>query len=94
MAKEVGEIVRYEPAPEPLAGAAAIGVLTLLNVVFIGLFVWGLLAGWNTPLAQQVEAFWLASSLTTTAVILTIYRRWFLPELLVVKKRRQKFEDL
>lgn len=94
MAKEAGEIVRYEPAPEPLAGAIAIGLLTILNVVFIGLFVWGLLAGWNTPFAQQLEGFWLASSLATTAFLLGVYRRWFLPDILVVKRRRKKFEDL
>lgn len=93
-AKEAGEIVRYEPAPEPMAGAVAIAVLTVVNIAFIGLFVWGLLAGWNTPLEQQWLGFWLASALTTTAFILAIYRRWFLPDMLVVKKRRDKFEDL
>ena len=94
MAKEAGEIVRYEPAPEPLAGAIAIAILTVVNVVFILLFGWGLLAGWNSPVAQQVEGFWLASAFTTTAFILAIYRRWFLPDILVVKRRRKKFEDL
>lgn len=93
-AKEAGEIVRYEPAPEPMAGAVAIGVLTILNVTFIGLFAWGLVAGWNNPKDQQVEGFWLASALTTTAIILALYRRYFLPDLLIVKKRRNKFEDL
>jgi hypothetical protein len=94
MAKEAGEIVRYEPAPEPLAGAIAIALLTLINIAFIGLFAWGLLANWNTPIQQQWEGFWLASAMTTTAFILGIYRRWFLPDMLVVKKRRNKFEDL
>ena len=94
MAKEAGEIVRYEPAPEPLAGAFAIAALTLVNLAFIGLFAWGLLAGWNTPAEQMWEGFWLASALTTTCFILAIYRRYFLPDMLVVKKRRNKFEDL
>jgi len=94
MAKEAGEIVRYEPAPEPLAGAAAIGLLTLVNIVFIGLFAFGLLSGWNRPEEQQLLGFWLASALATTALILAVYRRWFLPDILVVKKRRNKFEDL
>lgn len=94
MAKEAGEIVRYEPAPEPMVGAVAIAILTLINVVFVLLFLVGIIAGWNTPLEQQVEGFWLASALATTAFILAIYRRWFLPDLLIVKKRRQKFEDL
>ncbi|MCA1813447.1 MAG: hypothetical protein LC624_05795 [Halobacteriales archaeon] len=94
MAKEAGEIVRYEPAPEPMAGAAAIAVLSLVNVVFILLFTYGLASGLNAPKDQQVEAFWLAGSMTATAAILAIYRRWFLPDLLIVKKRRNKFEDL
>jgi hypothetical protein len=92
--KEAGEIVRYEPAPEPMAGALAIGVLTILNVVFIALFAWGLLSGWNTPKDQMVLGFWLSGAFTATAFILTIYRRYFLPDLLIVKKRRNKFEDL
>jgi hypothetical protein len=94
MAKEAGEIVRYEPAPEPMAGAIAIGVMSVLNVVFILLFALGLASGWNRPMDQQVEGFWLAASMTTTACILAVYRRWFLPDLLIVKKRRNKFEDL
>lgn len=94
MAKEAGEIVRYEPAPEPWAGAVAIGLLTIVNAAFALLFVVGLVLGWNTPLEQQWLGFWLASAMTTTAFILAIYRRWFLPDMLVVKKRRDKFEDL
>lgn len=94
MAKEAGEIVRYEPAPEPLAGAAAIALLTVLNLVFVGLFVYGLIIGWNSPVEQQFLGFMLSNALVTTAFILAVYRRWFLPDLLVVKKRRMKFEDL
>lgn len=94
MAKEAGEIVRYEPAPEPLAGAIAIAALTFLNLVFIGLFGWGLLADWNSPAEQQFLGFLLANALAATTFILAIYRRWFLPELLIVKRRRKKFEDL
>jgi hypothetical protein len=99
-AKEAGEIVRYEPAPEPMAGAVAIGALAVINAVFIGLFVYAMvldfvsLRPWNSPKDQMLEAFWLAGALTTTAFLLAIYRRWFLPDLLVVKKRRKKFEDL
>ena len=77
-----------------MLGAVAIARLTLVNLAFIGLFAWGLIAGWNSVAEQQFEGFCLASALTTTAFILAIYRRWFLPDLLVVKKRRNKFEDL
>jgi hypothetical protein len=113
MAKEAGEIVRYEPAPEPMAGAVAIGVLTLLNVACIVAFAASILGLLPPPTnmkalkaadpgrwaeivttTQQLEGFLLATSLTITAFILAIYRRWFLPDILVVKRRRKKFEDL
>lgn len=101
MAKEAGEIVRYEPAPEPMLGAIAIALLTLITMAFVVLFIIGVfgipgttLGPWNTPIQQQWEGFWLASAMTATAFILAIYRRWFLPDILVVKKRRDKFEDL
>ncbi|HVL87390.1 MAG TPA: hypothetical protein VM681_05205 [Candidatus Thermoplasmatota archaeon] len=94
MAKEAGEIVRYEPAPEPLSVAAAIVVLAALDAIFVLLFLWGsFVAKWNTPVDQQVLAFWLANVFAITAVILVLYRRFFLPDLLIVKKRRKKFED-
>jgi membrane protease YdiL (CAAX protease family) len=94
MAKEAGEIVRYEPAPEPLAAAIGIAALTFITMVFVALFVAGLILGWNSPQEQQFLGFLLASAMTSTAFMLAIYRRWFLPDLLVVKKRRNKFEDL
>ena len=96
MAKEAGEIVRYEPAPEPMVVAVAIMVLTLLDAVFVFLFLWGSFMAfprWNSPVDQQVLAFWLANSFLVTGVILVLYRRYFLPDLLIVKKRRKKFED-
>jgi hypothetical protein len=96
MAKEAGEIVRYEPAPEPLPVAIAIGFLAILDAVFVILFLWGSFIAfprWNSPADQQVLAFWLANSFFVTALILVLYRRYFLPDLLVVKKRRKKFED-
>jgi len=104
MAKGVGEIVRYEPAPEPMVGAVAIALLTVLNLVFVFLFIAGFLdsrtpvigafSAGKTPVAQQFLGFMLANALTATAFILAIYRRWFLPDVLIVKKRRNKFEDL
>lgn len=96
MAKEAGEIVRYEPAAEPMVVAVAIAILTLLDALFVFLFLWGsFLASprWNSPVDQQVLGFWLANAFAVTGIILILYRRYFLPDVLIVKKRRKKFED-
>ena len=91
---EPGDVVRYEPAPEPLSAALAIGVLTLIEVLFVGLFVYGLFAGWNSVPQQQALAFWLANALLCLALILSIYRKFFIPDVMIVKKRKLKYEDL
>lgn len=94
MAKEPGEVVRHEPAEQPLSVAAAIVVLTLVELVFVVLFVAGIVLDWNTPEAQQVMLFWLASAFLVLGIILTLYRRFFLDDIIVVKQRKEKWEDL
>ena len=108
-----GDVVRYEPAPEPLIAAVAIGVLTLVETVFalgflVILFTSGqtfegahfTIAGTefaflgNTVEAQQAEALLLGGSLVTLAAILSLYRKFFLPDVMIVKKRKLKYEDL
>jgi hypothetical protein len=89
-----GDVVRYVPAPEPMVAALAIGVLTLIEVVFAALFVLGLVSGWNSVRDQQMLAFWLASALLTLAAILSLYRKFFLPDVMIVKLRKLKYEDL
>lgn len=89
-----GDVVRYVPAQEPLVVALAIGVLTLAEVAFAGLFILGLVSGWNTVKDQQLLAFWLGSALLTLAAILSLYRKFFLPDVMIVKKRKLKYEDL
>ena len=89
-----GDVVRYVPAPEPLVAAAAIAILTLIEVVFAALFIWLLVTGHNTVEEQQTLAFWLGAALLTLAMILSIYRKFFLPDVMIVKKRKLKYEDL
>lgn len=89
-----GDVVRYVPAPEPLVAAVAIGALTLIEVVFAALFVVVLIAGHNTVEEQQALAFWLGGALLTLAMILSLYRKFFLPDVMIVKKRKLKYEDL
>lgn len=149
---EPGDVVRFEPAPEPMVATVGVALLTLVELVFVGLFMgglfgvglaWGLvvlagllvaiglvlllvsagapgargagagLAGsglvvaflaaptWvgslaygNTIPQQQAMAFWLGSALLTLAAILSLYRKFFVPDVMIVKKRKLKYEDL
>ncbi|HVL47532.1 MAG TPA: hypothetical protein VM889_03150 [Candidatus Thermoplasmatota archaeon] len=91
---EPGDVVRYDPAPEPLYAAVMIGLLTLVELVFIGLFIGSMILGWNAYADQQNQAIWLAGAMFTLAAILSIYRRYFVPDVMIVKKRKQKYEDL
>lgn len=94
MAKGVGEVVRHEPAEAPKSVALAILFLTLLEVLFVCLFTAGVLLGWNSIQAQQVLTFWLANAFLILGIILTLYRRFFLDDIIVVKQRKEKWEDL
>lgn len=94
MAKDVGEVVRHEPAEQPLSVAVAIVVLTVIELVFTGLFVAGIVLGWNSPTAQQIMTFWLASAFLVLGLIFVLYRRFFLDDIVVVKQRKEKWEDL
>ena len=111
---EPGDVVRYVPAAEPMVAAAAIAILTLLEVVFAFLFIFLLvtsgptLAGQpfvtiagtvvkfegNSVEVQQVEAFALANAFLALGAILSLYRKFFLPDVMIVKKRKLKYEDL
>ena len=42
-----GDIHRYEPARESTAAAIAIVLLTVIEVVFVGIFSYGLVGGWG-----------------------------------------------
>ena len=91
-----GDIHRYEPARESTAAAIAIVLLTVLEVLFIGLFTYGLTAGgWGR---SEFGNMFLGGLLTLTlidlAFILLLYRKEFLPDVMIVKKRRRKWEDL
>lgn len=87
-------MVRYEPAPEPLFAAFAIGVLTIIEFIFVGLFLFGLGSGWNSVPQQQTLAFWLANALLTLAAIMSVYRKFFVPDVMIVKRRKPKYEDM
>jgi hypothetical protein len=90
-----GDIYRYEPARESTAAAVGIVVLTLIEVVFVGLFTFGLLAGWGfTEYGNMYLGGLLALIFIDLSFILLLYRKEFLPDVMIVKKRRRKWEDL
>ena len=89
-----GDVVRYVPAPEPLVAALSIGILTILEVALALSFIAMLVTSENSVADQQLEAFLLGLALLTLAAILSIYRKFFLPDVMVVKRRKLKYEDL
>jgi preprotein translocase subunit SecG len=94
LAREPGDVVRHEPAEAPLSVAVAVVVLTVVELAFVGLFGAGAVLGWNTPNAQQILTFWLASAFLVLGIILALYRRYYLDDIIVVKQRKEKWEDL
>ncbi|QCC49754.1 DUF7318 family protein [Halapricum salinum] len=90
-----GAIHRYEPPRESAAAALAIVLLTIVEVVFVGLFTWGLVSGWGlSPTGNMFLGGVLAIIFMDLAFILMLYRKEFLPDVMIVKKRRRKWEDL
>ncbi|WP_255150510.1 DUF7318 family protein [Halorarius halobius] len=90
-----GDIHRYEPARESTAAAIGIVLLTVLEVVFIGLFTYGLISGWGlSEFGNMFLGGLLAMIFIDLAFILVLYRKEFLPDVMIVKKRRRKWEDL
>ncbi|WP_101296378.1 DUF7318 family protein [Halegenticoccus soli] len=90
-----GDIHRYEPARESTAAAIAIVLLTVIEVVFVFLFAYGLMSGWGlTDIGNMFLGGILAVVFIDLAFILALYRKEFLPDVMIVKKRRRKWEDL
>jgi hypothetical protein len=90
-----GDIHRYEPARESTAAAIAIVLLTIIEVVFVFLFSYGLVSGWGlTDTGNMFLGAILAVVFIDLAFILALYRKEFLPDVMIVKKRRRKWEDL
>jgi hypothetical protein len=90
-----GAIHRYEPPGESTAALIGIVLLTVVEVVFVGLFTYGLVAGWAlSEFGNMFLGGMLAVIFLDLAFILLLYRKEFLPDVMIVKKRRRKWEDL
>ena len=99
-----GDIHRYEPPRESTAAAVGIVLLTVIQVALVGLFTYGMIAGWASGIGTKltvglIEAnMFLGGVLTAIFIdlsfIMLLYRKEFLPDVMIVKKRRRKWEDL
>ena len=90
-----GDIHRYEPPRESTAAALAIVLLTVVEIIFVGLFTYGLIGGWGlSEIGNMFLGGILAVIFIDLAFILMLYRKEFLPDVMIVKKRRRKWEDL
>ena len=90
-----GDIHRYEPARESTTAAIAIVLLTVIEVVLVGLFSYGLVGGWGfSEIGNMYLGTLLALIFIDLSFILLLYRKEFLPDVMIVKKRRRKYEDL
>jgi hypothetical protein len=94
-----GAIHRYEPPRESAAAAVAIVLLTLVEIALVGVFTFGLISGWGIAsndggFGNMFLGFLLAMIFIDLAFILLLYRKEFLPDVMIVKKRRRKWEDL
>ncbi|MDL5360410.1 hypothetical protein [Halalkalicoccus sp. NIPERK01] len=90
-----GDIHRYEPARESTVAVIAIVLLTILEVVLVALFTYGLITAWGTTQVGNIYlGVLLAMIFINLAFILVLYRKEFLPDVMIVKKRRRKWEDL
>jgi hypothetical protein len=90
-----GEIHRYEPARESTAAMIGIVLLTTIEVLFVGVFTLGFVRGWGTDVVGNMFlGGLLAAIFLDLAFILLLYRKEFLPDVMIVKKRRRKWEDL
>lgn len=88
-----GDIVRYEEPERPLGAAIVIVILTLAELALVFALMWTVVMGWDAPATQIVQAQWLAGIFLTLGFILLLYRRFFMPDVLVVKVRNKKYED-
>ena len=91
-----GAIHRYEPARESMAAAIAIVLLTMFEILFSILFTYGLiLGGWGfSGMGNMYLGGLLAAIFINLSFILALYRRDFLPDVVIVKQRRRKWEDI
>lgn len=88
-----GDIVRYEEPERPLHAAVVIVILTLLELVFVFLLLFSAVSNMKTPDDQIRQTQWIFAVFFILGFILMLYRRYFMPDVMVVKVRNKKYED-
>jgi protein-S-isoprenylcysteine O-methyltransferase Ste14 len=88
-----GDIVRYEEPERPRHAAVLILMLSFFELVFVFLFMVSAVANWHKPQDQIEQTQWLFAIFFLLGFILLLYRRYFMPDVMVVKVRNKKYED-
>lgn len=83
---ELGKVVREEAPTEELGVTVAMVGLIGLQMMYSALFSLGVLLGWD----QRFLAFLLAMAFLVLGLLMDLYRRSYLPEVLIIKGRRPK----
>jgi hypothetical protein len=68
-------------------------VLTFLELVFVFLLLTSIVMGWKGPRDQIEQTQWIFAIFFILGFILMLYRRYFMPDVMVVKVRNKKYED-
>ncbi|UCC92662.1 MAG: hypothetical protein JSW25_08355 [Thermoplasmata archaeon] len=82
----MGTTVRREAARPGQGLTIIFWSLVVLEVLFASMFLWGLIDGWD----QRPLALVLAAMFLTLGVMTDVYRTGFMPDKLVVKRRKDK----
>jgi hypothetical protein len=82
----MGTTVRRQAARPGQGLTMSFWSLVVLEVVFASMFLWGLIDGWD----QRPLALVLAAVFLTLGVMTDLYRTGFMPDKLVVKRRKDK----
>ncbi len=84
--EQLGTIRHETPALEQLSIFAIIMLLMALQLLYDALFIYGLIEGWD----QTFLSFIIGMAILTFGLMLDLYRRSFLPDVLETKRRRDK----
>ena len=82
----MGTTLRREAARPGQTLTVVALLLVLMVVVFASMFLWGLLEGWS----QRPLALLLGTMFVVLGIVTDVYRRGFMSDRLVVKRRRDK----
>ncbi|HKZ47585.1 MAG TPA: hypothetical protein VJ397_02240 [Thermoplasmata archaeon] len=80
------DVVRSDAPRASLAGFIVLIALTALVGLFVVFTIFGLLRDWP----QEATALWMGMIFFLLAVLVDVYRRQYMPDEMIHKKRRPK----